>query len=200
MPAALDFYFDFSSFYGYFASMKIEALAAKYGRTVNWRPFLLGAAYKVDHELEPLTLPMKGVYIERDIARSARFYGIPYKYPSRFPISGVVPGRAFYWLNERDPALAKKLAQAFYHAYFVQDRDISRREIAADAAESLGVQRDEVLAALNDVAVKTRFREEVDAAIKRGVFGSPYVVVDGEPFWGVDRFDQIERWLAQGSF
>jgi 2-hydroxychromene-2-carboxylate isomerase len=200
MPAPLDFYFDFASFYGYFASTKIEALAAKYGRTVNWRPFLLGAAYKVDHELEPLTLPMKGAYIERDIARSARFYGIPYKYPSRFPIAGVAPGRAFYWVNERDPALAKRLAQALYHAYFVLDRDISKQEITADVAATLGMKRDEVLAALNDVAVKTRFREEVDAAIKRGVFGSPYVIVDGEPFWGVDRFDQIERWLAHGPF
>jgi 2-hydroxychromene-2-carboxylate isomerase len=35
----------------------------------------------------------------------------------------------------------------------------------------------------------------VDAAIAKSVFGSPYIVVDGEPFWGMDRFDQIERWL-----
>ncbi|MEO9135646.1 MAG: 2-hydroxychromene-2-carboxylate isomerase, partial [Casimicrobiaceae bacterium] len=32
------------------------------------------------------------------------------------------------------------------------------------------------------------------------VFGSPFVFVDGEPFWGIDRFDQIERWLVQGGF
>ena len=37
--------------------------------------------------------------------------------------------------------------------------------------------------------------EEVEAAIAKGVFGSPYIVVDGEPFWGMDRFDQLERWL-----
>jgi len=196
MPAPLDFYFDTASFYRYFASMKIEALAAKCGRTVNWRAFPLGAAYKADHELEPLTLPMKGVYIER----SARFYGIAYRYPSRFPISGVVPERAFYWTHDRDPAPAKKLAQAHYHAYFVLDRDISQQDVTADVTATLGVKRDEALAALNDVAVKTRFREEVDTAIKRGVFGSPYVMVDGEPFWGVDRFDQIERWLAHGPF
>ena len=39
-----------------------------------------------------------------------------------------------------------------------------------------------------------------DAAIARGVFGSPYVVVDGEPFWGADRLDQVERWLATGGW
>ena len=38
MPSAIDFYFDFSSPYGYLASEKIEALAAKHGRGVNWKP------------------------------------------------------------------------------------------------------------------------------------------------------------------
>jgi 2-hydroxychromene-2-carboxylate isomerase len=200
MRAAIDFYFDFSSPYGYFASTKIDGFVARHGRTVNWKPFLLGAVYKVDHELEVLTLPMKGPYVERDIARSARFHGIAYRYPSKFPVSGVAPSRAFYWANERDPALAKKLARSLYHAYFVQDRDISVPETTADVAATLGLKRDEVLAALNDVAVKDKLRQEVDAAIKLGVFGSPFIVIDGEPFWGVDRFDQIERWLAQGPF
>ena len=41
---------------------------------------------------------------------------------------------------------------------------------------------------------------EVDAAIEAGVFGSPFVFVDGEPFWGLDRFGQVERWLETGGF
>jgi 2-hydroxychromene-2-carboxylate isomerase len=32
------------------------------------------------------------------------------------------------------------------------------------------------------------------------VFGAPFFVVDGEPFWGNDRKPQIERWLASGPF
>ena len=67
-------------------------------------------------------------------------------------------------------------------------------------AATLGLKRDDVLAALNDPAVKDLLKNEVDAAIKLGVFGSPYIVVDGEPFWGIDRFDQLERWLARGPF
>ena len=100
----------------------------------------------------------------------------------------------------RDPALAKNLARALYQAYFVQDRDISSPEVTAAVAATLGVKRDEMFAALSDDGVKALFRQEVDAALKRGVFGSPYVIVDGEPFWGVDRFDQIERWLTRGRF
>lgn len=200
MPAAIDFYFDYSSPYGYFAAMKIDDLAAKNGRSVNWKPILLGTVFKVTGGQPLPMLPLKGPYALRDILRSARFHGLPYQQPSKFPVATQAPARAFYWVNDRDPALAKKLAQALYQAYFVQDLDISSPEITAEVAATLGLQRDEVLAALNDAAVKDRLKNEVDAAIKLGVFGSPYIVVDGEPFWGIDRFDQIEHWLARGPF
>ena len=200
MPNPIDFYFDYSSPYGYFAGMKIDDLAARHGRGVTWKPILLGAVFKVTGAQPLPMLPLKGDYAKRDFARSARFLGIPFKYPSRFPIASQAPARAFYWMNERDPALARNLAKVLYQAYFAEDRDISGPETTADVAATLGLKRDEVLAAINDPAVKDRLRNEVDAAIKLGVFGSPYIVVDGEPFWGVDRFDQIERRLGTGPF
>jgi len=167
---------------------------------VNWKPILLGAVFKISGGAPLPTLPLKGPYALRDILRSARFYGVEYQQPSKFPVATQAPGRAFYWVNTRDAALAKRLAQALYRAYFVADRDISSPEITADVAATLGLKRDDVLAALNDPAVKDLLKNEVDAAIKLGVFGSPYIVVDGEPFWGIDRFDQLERWLARGPF
>ena len=200
MSKTMDFYFDYSSPYGYFAAMKIDDFAAKHGRSVNWKPILLGAIFKVTGAQPLPSLPLKGDYARRDIARSARFHGIAIKQPSKFPIASQAPARAFYWMNDRDPALARKLAKTLYQAYFVDDRDISIPEVTAEVAATLGLKSDEVLAAINDPAVKNRLRDEVDAAIKRGVFGSPYIVIDGEPFWGVDRFDQIERWLKTGGW
>jgi 2-hydroxychromene-2-carboxylate isomerase len=200
MANPLDFYFDYSSPYGYIAAMKIDDLAAKYGRTVIWKPVLLGAVFKVTGGKPLPMLPLKGDYALRDIPRSARFHGVPYKHPSKFPIAGQAPSRAFYWLNERDPALARKLARTLYEAYFVSDLDISSPDVTADVAATLGLKRDEVLAALGNEAVKERLKNEVETAIARGVFGSPYFVIDGEAFWGVDRFEQIERWLASGPF
>ena len=185
---------------GIFAAMKIDALAARHGRGVNWKPILLGAVFKVTGAAPLTTLPLKGSYAMRDIARSARFHGIAYQHPPKFPISSQAPARAFYWLNETDSALAKKLAQTLYQAYFVENRDISSPKITADVAATLGIKRDNLLAALNDAAVKDKLKNEVDAAIKLGVFGSPTIIIDGEPFWGIDRFDQIERWLATGPF
>lgn len=196
MANPVDFYFDFSSPYGYFASAKIDEIAARHGRETLWHPILLGAVFKITGGRPLPTIPLKGSYASHDLARSARLFGVPFRQPSKFPVATQAPSRAFYWVSDRDPALAKRLAQAVYRAYFAEDRDISSPEVVANVAAKLGLNRDEVLRALDDPAVKERLRTEVDAAIERGVFGSPYVVVDGEPFWGADRLEQVDRWLG----
>ena len=198
MSALIDFYFDFSSPYGYFAAAKIDALAAKHGRSVSWRPLLLGAVFKVSGQQPLSTIPLKGSYAKHDMLRSARWFELPFKIPTKFPINTIAPCRAFYWVHDQDAALAKQFALALYHAYFAEDRDISNPDVTIHVAVKLGIDKNALATALNDAAVKERTRNEVDAAIERGVFGSPYIVIDGEPFWGADRLDQIERWLEKG--
>lgn len=200
MAKEMDFYFDFSSPYGYLASQKIEALAAKHGRAVNWRPILLGAVFKVTGGAPLPNLPLKGDYAKRDFLRSAKFHGVPMKYPSTFPISGVAPTRAVIWLSSRDRAKVPALVKALYKALFVDDVNISEVENVVKVAASIGCDADELRAALNDQVVKDKTKAEVDAALAKGVFGSPYIVIDGEPFWGIDRFDQIEKWLTTGGW
>jgi 2-hydroxychromene-2-carboxylate isomerase len=200
MAAPIDFYFDFSSPYGYFASAKIDALGAKYGREVIWRPFLLGAAMKITGGTPLPSVPLKGDYARRDFARSAKYYGVEFKLPSSFPISSQAPARAFYWLNRSDPKQAKALAAALYRAYFVDDINISNPDDTIAVCAKLGHQAEAVRAALNDPAIKELVKAEVDKAIGRGTFGSPYIVVDNEAFWGADRLEQIEKWLASGGW
>ena len=200
MPQPIDFYFDFSSPYGFLASRKIDALAAKYGRTVDWHPVLLGVIFK-ETAMTPLTMiPLKGEYSKRDFARSARFHGVDFRMPTKFPIASQAPARIVLWLKTRDPALAVRVAKALYRAYFLDNIDISDPESAVAVAASEGVGAGEIRTASGDPAVKEQLKREVEQAMARGVFGSPYIVVDGEPFWGVDRFDQIDRWLATGGF
>jgi 2-hydroxychromene-2-carboxylate isomerase len=196
----IDFYFDFSSPYGYFAASKIEDIAARHGRTVTWRPILLGAVFKVTGQQPLPTIPLKGDYAKRDLARTAKLLNLPFRVPTKFPISTTAPARAFYYLNNKDPALAKRLALALFVAYFADDVDISAPENTVGIARHAGVDETEMTDALNDPAVKDRLRHEVDAAVALGVFGSPYIVVDGEPFWGSDRLDQVEKWLSTGGW
>ncbi len=196
----MDFYFDFSSPYGYFAATTIDDIAARHGRIVTWRPILLGVVFKVTAQQPLPTIPIKGEYAKRDIERCARLFDVPFRMPTKFPIAGTAPSRAFYAVTDRDPQLAKRLALALYAAYFAHDRDISAPDVTVDVAGMLGIDKDEIANALNDAAIKDRLRREVDDALGRGVFGSPYIIVDGEPFWGSDRLDQVERWLKTGGW
>ncbi|MFQ5954471.1 MAG: 2-hydroxychromene-2-carboxylate isomerase [Kiloniellales bacterium] len=201
MPGSnIDFYFDFSSPFGYLASHRIDALAAEFGRQVDWRPFLLGVAFKTTGARPLNQLPIKGDYFKRDIPRTARLMGVPFTMPEPFPFMAVAASRAFYWLDGQDPAQAKALAKAIFHAAFAEGRDMGAAAGVTDVAAGLGHDRDQVEAALKDQAVKDLLRQEVDKALDRGVFGSPYIVVDGEPFWGNDRLDQVAEWLRTGGW
>lgn len=200
MPSPIDFYFDFSSPYGYLASTRIDALAAKHGRDVTWRPILLGPAFKASGNAPLVGQPLKGAYSVRDFLRTAKFLNIPFVMPSPFPIGTQNAARAFYWLNDRDPAKAKQLAKACFALFFAQGKDISSPEVVVSIAATLGVNADELNAALADAAVKDRLKNEVEASLARGVFGSPYFLIDNEPFWGNDRLEQLDAWLQTGGW
>ena len=196
MAEPIDFYFDFSSPYGYLASTEIDALAARHGRSVTWRPFVLGAAFKLTGQRALTEQPLRGDYARRDFARSARLLGVPFKLPDPFPFFALAASRACYWLEE--PSQAKALAKAVYHAAFGEGRDITPVPVVAEIARGVGIQGLEQ--GLEQPATKAGLRDATDQALARGVFGSPFFIVDGEPFWGHDRLDQLDRWLATGGW
>lgn len=196
----IDFYFEFSSPYGYIASGLVEDFERRVGRPVQWRPMLLGPVFKLTGQAPLIDVPMKGAYSKMDFSRSARLHRLPYRHPEKFPIGTVAALRAFYWVHDRDPAQARSLAKALYAAYFVEGRDIGAPATVVDVARSAGVDAAALAAALEDPVVKDRARKESDAAIAAGVFGSPFLVIDGEPFWGVDRMPMAEEWIRTGGW
>ncbi|HRH13513.1 MAG TPA: 2-hydroxychromene-2-carboxylate isomerase [Azonexus sp.] len=201
MSDPIDFWFDFSSPYGYLLSERIDEVAARFGRKVRWHPILLGVVFKATGSA-PLTLqnPAKAAYSLLDFARSARFMGIPYRHPTRFPLATQNAARAYYWLHSQDCALARRFAHAIFRALYVDDRDIAALDVALEIAANLGVDRSSLETALQSQQIKDRLKAEVDNALAIGVFGSPHVMIDGEAFFGADRLPQIEKWLETGGF
>jgi 2-hydroxychromene-2-carboxylate isomerase len=200
MPNPIDFYFDFSSPYGYFAAERIDALAEKHGRTVVWHPILLGVIFRLTG-MAPLTeIPIKGRYSTLDIARTARLMEIPFLMPSQFPIPSQAPARVMLWIAGHNAKAAKAYAKVAYRAYFVDGFDISKPDTAAALAAGLGHDRDAAMAAIDDPQFKAALKTEVERAIASGVFGSPFIIIDGEPFWGADRLAMAEEWLKTGGW
>lgn len=200
MSAPIDFYFDFSSPYGYLASEQIEALAARHGRAVMWHAIVLDAQFQPQGGVKiPLAL-LRTEYARRDCERSAAFLGIPYETPTPYPVHTEHAARAFQWLSDRNPDEARAFAHGVFRAYFVEGRNIAEVAVLLEIAATLGLDREEVSNAFSDLATKARLKAEIDLAEARGVFGSPFFIVEGEGFWGPDRLPQLERWLATGPF
>ncbi|WP_062191749.1 2-hydroxychromene-2-carboxylate isomerase [Caldimonas taiwanensis] len=196
----IDFYFDFSSPYSYIASEWIEALAARHGRTVRWHAVLLGVTFQAAELKPPVAHPLKREYVLRDFARSARFEGVPYTQPEVFPIPTQNAARVFWWLHDGDAARAVAWARACLRAYFARGVNLSEVQALKGLAREFGLDADQAEAVWNDPVWKERLKQANEAAVAAGMFGAPYIVIDGEPFWGNDRKAQIERWLAQGPF
>ncbi|MSQ52038.1 MAG: 2-hydroxychromene-2-carboxylate isomerase [Betaproteobacteria bacterium] len=197
----IEFYFDFISPYGYFGSTQIEAIAARHGRTVDWRPVLIGVTIMKVMGLKALTeTPLKKDYLRHDAPRMARLLGVPFQFNVRRGGNSLAASRAFLWLKSRDPELAKRFAHGIYARRWAEGRDITDPQSVAEVAVPLGVNRDDLLAAIASQQVKQNLKDAVDSAMAKGVFGVPYFIVDNEPVWGSDRLWMLEHWLQYGSW
>jgi 2-hydroxychromene-2-carboxylate isomerase len=200
MQTPIEFYFDFTSPYSYLASEMIEPLAARHDRSVAYRPTLLGAAFRVSGQRALTEIPMKGDYSRRDLARSARFYGIPFQLPEPFPVSTVTAARCCLVLQREESQVAVPFIHLVFRAFFVQGRNISDAQVVHSLLAESGANATDVLDAAGQPGNKEALKAAVDASIGRGVFGAPFFLIDGEPFWGCDRLPQVDRWLASGAF
>ncbi len=201
-PAPLHFYFDFISPFGYFASLRIEALAARHGRSVEWHAMLLGVSVlKVMGLKSLLATPLKGDYIRREAKRYMRRHQLVLQRDLDDPVMDPrAAGRAFYWVKQQRPELAAALAHVIYHAYWVEGRDLSTAAALAALPLPGGMDSGWLAAGIQSEEAGPLLRTAVDASLKAGIFGSPTVVIDGEPFWGVQSLDLAEEWLASGGW
>ena len=71
--------------------------------------------------------------------------------------------------------------------------------VAAIGGE-LGLPISELKAGISSTPMKERVKTVSAEALEKGVFGSPFFLVDGEPFWGWDRISMLESWLERGGW
>ncbi len=199
--ARIDFWFEFASTYSYPAAMRIEALAAKSGIEVRWRPFLLGAVFR-DRGL-PTDSPFnwqeaKGRLMARDLERLCDGVGLAFKMPDPFPQPSLLPARVAAFGLDSD--WLPDFARHVYTAEFADGRQINDRETVAAILSDLGLPAEDVLAGATTPENKGRLKALTEEAMSLGLFGAPTIVTaDGELFWGHDRIPEALHWALNGS-
>ncbi len=185
----LHYWYEFASLYSYLTAMRIEDVAKQKGVKVIWRPFLLGAIYKMlKLPVPPMQLnPMKEQYMWLDCARQAKRLGIPFNKPDRFPQVAVLPARvALIGLKE---GWGEAFSKRVYQANFVQNQLISDVGVISQILEEMGHKPEEVLARATTPENKKALMIETQKAFDKNIFGVPTFFAGDEIFWGDDRLE-----------
>ena len=187
--ATLEFWFDFGSNYSYLSAMRIDALAREKKVQVIWKPFLLGVVFKaLGWETSPFVLQkIKGDYTWRDMARQCEKYGLPWRQPSAFPRTALLPMRVA--MVGADQGWIAPFARRMMAMNFAADRDIDNLEAVSEVLAELGLDARAIVALALTPDNKQRLRRQTEQAQALNLFGAPSFISDGELFWGNDRLD-----------
>ncbi len=199
-PATLDVYFDVASPFAYLGLTQLPQLADKCGTVPRLQPILLGALFRdigqVDVPLHAMPAP-KQRYTLLEMQRWARWWGVPFAMPAKFPQRTVTAQRlCLLAADERGFADGIRLAIALGRAMWAEQRDLEDDATLAGVLADAGLPA-EWLARTREPEVKAALVARTAAAQAAGVFGVPTFVVDGRVLvWGQDRLELVMRALG----
>lgn len=188
----LHFHYDISCPYAYLASTQVEALAARTGAALHWRPVLLGGLLQAVGGTQDLVGSMNSAKARLnllDLLRQADLLGVPLKLHPRHPVRTV---NAMRLLLAADAEQRPALTHALYRAYWVDNLDLSDPATLAELARQHGLDAE----VATDPQVRRALYRAVDEALQAGLFGVPTFTVGDRLWWGVDRLPFVERALG----
>ena len=191
----VEYFFDVGSPTAYLAWTQLPKIAAETGATIAWRPMLLGGVFKATGNASPVTVPAKGRWMNDDIARWARRYGVPFAFNPHFPINTLTLMRGATGLQMRRPADLPRYLDVVERAMWETSKDLADPAVLAATLAAAGFDADEFAALVADPEVKARLIATTDEAVARGVFGAPTFFVGDAMFFGQDRLDFVREAL-----
>ncbi|HEY2863463.1 MAG TPA: 2-hydroxychromene-2-carboxylate isomerase [Casimicrobiaceae bacterium] len=200
MTRTIDYFFTPVSPFTYMGHDRFVAIAAKHGATIEVKPVDLGKVFGVSGGL-PLKqrAPQRQAYRLFELARWSKYLGLPLNtQPRHFPVPA---DSASKWilaaLSQHDAGSALKLTGALLRAVWAEERNIADVDTLAAIASEQGLDAKSLAASAGAAVVGERYETLTQEAIDRQVFGSPTYIYRGEPFWGQDRLDFLDRALAK---
>jgi 2-hydroxychromene-2-carboxylate isomerase len=193
----LDVYFDVASPFAYLGLTQLPRLAEVCGVVPRLVPILLGALFRAIGQVDvPLhAMPAaKQRYTLAEMQRWARWWGVPFAMPRKFPQRTVAAQRLC--LLPAEPAQQLRLAVALGRAMWAEQRDLEDEGTLRGVLGDCGLPR-EWLDRTQDPAIKAALAERTAEAQAAGVFGVPTWIVDRRfLFWGQDRLELVMRALG----
>jgi 2-hydroxychromene-2-carboxylate isomerase len=193
MTKSVEFLFDFGSPTSYLAYKQLPKIAARHGARIVWTPILLGGVFKATGNSSPAMVPLKARYMNNDLARFAKRYGVVLNFNTHFPVNTLPIMRgAVAYQQTRDFDV---YVNAMFDAMWSHPRNLNDPAEIAHTLRDISIDPDDFLTRIDRADVKEKLKANTEAAVARGVFGAPTFFVDGEMFFGQDRLDFVEERL-----
>ena len=196
MPVSAEFHFDFGSPNAYLSHLVIPAIEARTGVAFRYVPVLLGGVFKATNNVSPM-VSLQGIrnkpeYQRLETERFLRQHGITdYHANPHFPVNTlqIMRGAVF---AEREGFLARYV-EAVYRHMWVEGKKMDDAEVIAAALQEADLPAQQIVAGVQQPEVKSALIASTEAAVERGVFGSPSFFVGDELFFGKDKLRDVEE-------
>ncbi len=193
----VEFFFDVGSPTTYLAWTQLPALCESAGATLLYRPMLLGGVFQATGNASPANVPAKGKYMNVDMARYAKSYGVPLVVNPHFPINTLTLMRGAAGMQLKQPARFHDYLRAVFKAMWVDALNLNDPVVTGKMLAEAAFDPAALLALTADADVKAALRATTEEAVARGVFGAPTMFVGDAMFFGQDRLDFVRDALKQ---
>ena len=199
MTRELDYFMATASPWTYLGHQRLLDLCARHRVTIRMLPVDLGKVFPQSGGLPlPKRAPQRQAYRLVELARWREVTGLPLNpQPRYFPVNGDEAALALIASQlHYGASAALELATRVLRAVWAEERNIADPEVLATLIIEAGLDP-RALAARREAAVAA-YEANTQKAIEHQVFGAPWYVWQGEPFWGQDRLDLLERAIGRG--
>ncbi|MBO6717650.1 MAG: 2-hydroxychromene-2-carboxylate isomerase [Rhizobiaceae bacterium] len=199
MAASIDYFLTSVSPWTYLGHDAARELASKHGATLNVRPVNLGEMFKASGQValgERAPVRQRYRFIELQRYAEARGKKMNFK-PKHFPTNPALADHTICAIVADGGDPLDYMGRVFA-AVWADEKDVADEATIAGLLKQSGFDADSVIAAAKapeTAAIRARNTEDAIAADATGV---PSFVLNGEPFWGQDRLDMLDRALASG--
>lgn len=192
----IDYYFTTISPYAYLAGDRLEQIAARHGAEIRYRPVDMGRVFAATGGLPlPQRSDARKAYRLQELRRQSKKSGLPFHiHPAHWPVNAAPSSYAIIAADRAGGGDLPGLVQGVMAACWAQEKDISDDAVIRDVLAAHGF--DPKLADSGLLTGAEVYEANTEAAINAGVFGAPFYIVGEETFWGQDRLDDLDLYLA----
>lgn len=195
--ANIDYYFASVSPYTYLAANSLESIAAKHGATINYKPLDIVALFARTGGIHPKDRHVsRQEYRLQDLRRRATKADLPLNLKPAFWPANTAPGSyAIIAAQNAGGGDLGALVHSLTAACWAEEKNIADEGVIRACLSAAGFDPELVNSGMLEGA--ETYAHNLEDAVSAGAFGAPFYITDtNERFWGQDRLDDLDRYLA----